>query len=155
MPIKVKADLKAVLKVTEDVKKRFRNEVTAGAIGYELVRTIQDLVRKGISPVEGQGRFQRYSQSYRDAIKAGYVKGKRSVSPVNLTKTGEMLGSVESVEKGGKVFVRINDKKARYHQDGTDKMPMRRILPENSGETFTKRITQLILKALKKSIKGK
>lgn len=154
MPIKIKSDIKAVLKVTEDVKKRFRREISAGSIGYELVRTIQDLVRKGISPVDKQGRFQRYSDSYRKAIKNKWIK-KQGVSPVNLTLTGEMLGSLESVESGNKVFLRFNDKKARYHQDGTSKMPMRRLLPEMKGELFTKRITQLILKALKKSIKGK
>lgn len=154
MPIKIKSDIKAVLKVTEDVKKRFRREISAGSIGYELVRTIQDLVRKGISPVDKQGRFQRYSDSYRKAIKKRWIK-KRGVSPVNLTLTGEMLGSLESVESGKSVFLRFNDRKARYHQDGTSKMPMRRLLPEMKGEVFTKRITQLILKALKKSIRGK
>lgn len=154
MPIKVKTNLKSVLKVTEDVKKKFNEEVTKGSIGYELIRTLQDLIRKGISPVEGKGRFQRYSKSYRESIKKGYVK-KRGVSPVDLFVTGEMLGSLKAVNKGSKVILQFDDEKARYHQDGTDKMPERRILPEKAGEKFTKRVTQLILKALKFATKRK
>lgn len=154
MPIKVKTNLKSVLKVTEDVKNRFNEEITSGSIGYELIRTIQDLIRKGISPVEGKGRFQRYSQSYRTAIKKGYVK-KRGVSPVDLFVTGEMLGSLKAINQGKKVILKFDDKKARYHQDGTDKMPERRVLPEKAGEKFTKRVTQLILKALKNAARRK
>lgn len=154
MPIKVKTNLKSVLKVTEDVKKKFKENLISGSIGYELIRTIQDLVRKGISPVDGRGRFQRYSQSYRDAIKKKWVN-KKKVSPVDLFLTGEMLGSLELKSKQNSVSLVFNDKKARYHQDGTDKMPMRRLLPEKKGELFTKRITQLIIKALKASLKRK
>lgn len=154
MPIKVKADLKSVLKVTEDVKKRFNKEVSDGAVGYELVRTIQDMIKKGISPVDGQGRFERYSDSYRTAIKAKRVQGKTTVSPVNMYQTGEMLGSLRALQKGSKVIIEFTDKKAAYHQFAEGSMPVRKLLPQN-GESFTKRITQLILKALKKAIKEK
>jgi len=153
MPVKVRADLKAVEKVVDDVKKRYRKEVTTGAIGYELIRVIQDLIRKGISPVDKYGRFQRYSDSYRKAIKKKWVE-KQGVSPVNLKLTGEMLGSIRTFEKGEKLYLEFEDKKAWYHQDGTSKMPQRKLVPEE-GETFTKRITQLLLKALKKAVKEK
>jgi hypothetical protein len=154
MPVKVKTNLKSVLKVTDDVRKRFKSNLSSGSIGYELVRTIQDLVRKGISPVEGQGRFKRYSDSYRKAIKNKWID-KRRISPADLYLTGEMLGSLEIKENQRSVSLIFTDKKARYHQDGTDKMPMRRLLPEKISEVFTKRITQLILKALKLSLRRK
>jgi hypothetical protein len=154
MPVRVRADLKALLKVTEDVKKRFRKEVTNGAIGYEMVRTIQDLIDKGISPVDGEGRFEKYSDSYRNAIKAGRVEGKKTVSPVDMYVTGDMMGSLQSVERNGRVFVEFTDEKASYHQEGNSKLPQRKLLPEE-GESFTKRITQLILKALRKATRNK
>lgn len=153
MPIKIKSDLKATTELVKNVKTKWRREISTGSIGYELIRTIQDLVRKGISPVDKYGRFQKYSDSYRKAIKNRWIK-KQRVSPVNLYLTGEMMGSLEAVESGEKLFLRFNDKKARYHQDGTSKMPQRKLFPEQ-GEVFTKRITQLILKALKKSVRGK
>lgn len=152
MPIKVRTNIKSVLKITEEVKAKFNDEISSGPIGYELIRTLQDLIRKGISPVEGEGRFQRYSDSYRKAIKDGSVE-KRGVSPVDLYLTGEMLGSLRVIKKNGKTVVEFEDKKARFHQDGTDKMPIRKVLPEKRGEKFTKRVTQLILKALRAAIK--
>lgn len=154
MPIKVKTNIKSVMKITERVKESFKVEMTTGSIGLEFVKAIQNLIKKGISPVEGFGRFQRYSDSYRNSIRNKSID-KKTVSPVNLFLTGEMLESLRAIRKNDKVFVEFTDEKARYHQDGSDKMPMRRVLPEKRGEKFTKRVQQLIMKALKKAIREK
>jgi hypothetical protein len=154
MPVKVKTDFKALSKLTGNVKKEFGREVTVGAIGYELVRTLQDLIMKGISPVFGAGRFKGYSDSYRKAIKSGRVKGKRNISPVTMRLTGEMLGSLRSVVRSGRVFIEFTDKKAAYHNFGKGNLPERKLLPQD-GEAFTKRITQLILRALRQAIRKK
>lgn len=155
MPVKIKTDLKVLEKLTTNVRENFRKEITSGDAGYELIRTLQEIISKGISPVDGYGRFQRYSDSYRDAIKAKQVPLKVDVSPVNLYQTGDMMGSLECVEEGGKAYIRFNDEKAAYHQKGGGNLPQRKLLPIGSREKFNKRIMDLIVRALKKATKRK
>lgn len=152
MPVKVKTNLKTLEKLTSDVRGRFRKELTNGDIGYTLIRTLQDIIKKGLSPVEGEGRFQKYSESYREAIRRGDFKDKRP-APVNMTQTGEMLGSLKVEEKGEKVYLVFDDKKAYWHQNGKGKLPVRKLLPVGRFEGFNKRIIDLLVKALKKAIK--
>jgi hypothetical protein len=155
MPVKIKTDLKVVKKLNEEVKAKFRKEITTGSFGYELIRTIQDIIRKGISPVDGEGRFQRYSDSYRSAIKKGYLGSNKRPSPVSMFLSGEMLGSLKLIEKGKRLFLQFDDKKAAWHQNGKGKLPKRKLLPSKRGETFNKRIVQIIIKALKQAVRKK
>lgn len=175
---------------------------------YILVSTIQ----KGISPVEGVGRFQKYSQSYLDQIdgkvkfvymnghavavrpklevkrknlygaefnkgaKKGqlfhneYKKGTFSAisvkaeafpkglgvgklkSPVNLTKTGVMLGTIRSTIKPEGVYLSFDSKIAKYHNDeGVGKAKTKRfMLPNKPGQTFS----SLIMKKLRDMLKS-
>ena len=155
MPVKIKTDFKVVKKLNEEVKTKFRKEITTGSFGYELIRTIQDIIRKGISPVDGQGRFQRYSDSYRNAIKKGYLGANKRPSPVSMFLSGEMLGSLKLIEKGKRLFLQFDDKKAAWHQNGEGRFPKRKLLPTKRGETFNKRIVQIIIKALKQAVRKK
>jgi hypothetical protein len=155
MPIKIRTNLKVLKKLTEDVRENFRKEITNGGVGYELVRTIQDIIRKGISPVEGEGRFQKYSASYRKAIKKGQLGQNKRPSPVSMFLTGEMLGSLRFVEKNKRIFIQFDDKKAFYHQKGKGNLPRRKLLPSGLFDTFNKRITQIIVLALKRSVRKK
>jgi hypothetical protein len=153
MPIKIKTDLKTLKKLTDDVRKKFTQELETGEVGKELITAILDLINKGISPVDGAKRFQRYSKSYRDAIKKKYIKEKEKVSPVTMKKTGEMQESLKFVIKRGSTLLQFDDKKAAYHNDGSKKtnLPMRKLLPNKKGEKFTPRILGKIVKALKKA----
>lgn len=155
MPVKIRTNLKVVKKLNDEVKAKFRKEITTGSFGYELIRTIQDIIRKGISPVDGQGRFQRYSDSYRNAIKKGYLGANKRPSPVSMFLSGEMLGSLKLIEKGKRLFLQFDDKKAAWHQNGKGNLPKRKLLPSKRGETFNKRIVQIIIKALKQAVRKK
>ncbi len=110
-----------------------------------LVLLIRAQIRKGISPVEKIGRFTKYSDSYRSAIKKGYgeaEKKNKQVSPVNMTLDGEMLESLSSEPKGEGVRLFFEDKKASFHNDqGAGKSKtIRRLLPTEPGEQFTTNI---------------
>lgn len=155
MPIKVKTSLSVLKKFNQDVKVRFNSELKDGVIGYELIRTIQDIIRKGISPVEGEGRFEKYSDSYRSAIKKGYLGAQKRPSPVSMFLSGEMLGSLRIVERAKKLFIQFDDKKAFWHQYGKGNLPVRKLLPTRFSDRFNKRINQLVVTALKNSVKKK
>lgn len=152
MPLKIKADLKKLKNYTTEVKENYQKELESGEAGYELIRLLQDIIRKGVSPVDGEGRFQKYSDSYRKAIKDKRYPDKR-VSPVSMYLTGEMLGSLRFVKSGEKLFVQFDDKKAAYHQKGAGNLPVRKLLPTGMFDRFNKRITDLLVKALKKALK--
>lgn len=152
MPIKIKADLKKMKNYTKEVKEKYKKELQSGEAGYELIRIIQDIIRKGISPVDKEGRFEKYSDSYRKDIKAGYYPTKK-VSPVNLYLTGDMMASLRFIEIGSKLYLQFEDEKAAWHNKGSGNLPIRKLLPTGSSETFNKRITDLLVKALKKVLK--
>jgi hypothetical protein len=152
MPIKIKADLKKMKNYTKDVKEKYKKELQSGAAGYELIRIIQDIIGKGISPVDGEGRFEKYSESYRKDIKSGYYPSKK-VSPVNMYLSGDMMGSLRFIEIDEKLYLQFEDKKARWHDKGLGNLPVRKLLPTGRMERFNKRITDLLVKALKKVLK--
>jgi hypothetical protein len=152
MPIKIKADLKKLKNYNKEVKERFQDELNSGNAGYELIRLLQDIISKGISPVEGEGRFEKYSESYRTAIKRGDFINKK-VSPVNMYLTGDMMGSLQFKKSAGKLYVEFGDKKAAYHQFGKGNLPKRKLLPTGLFDRFNKRITDLLVRALKQALK--
>ncbi len=155
-------------------RKKFYNEV-AKQLPYVIVGTIQ----KGISPVQGFGRFQQYSKSYIDQIEGrkrtvyGVARGKTSKniekigaksslkvkkfslftgqkglghgklkSPVNLTVTGVMLGTLIGEVFSFGTILRFTSDIAKYH-NGQGRVD-RHILPKN-GEQFS----SLIMKKLR------
>jgi len=112
---------------------------------------INESILKGKSPVQGQGRFARYSESYKKQIKSGKYRGK-SVSPVNLKLKGKLLKSFKINKIGNGFSLFFKDKKSVFHQSGTPKMPKRQLLPE-PDETFNRRITRAYNLELVKAIK--
>jgi hypothetical protein len=150
MPIKVKYDLKKLQEVPKIIKENYVQEITSGSSSDELIRIIRETIKKGLSPVNGWGRFEKYSQSYREKIKEGYL-GDKKVSPVNMTLTGKMLDSLRLFVRNGKALLQFDDKKALWHNDGTNKLPERKLLPTGSSDKFNKRITDLLVSALKKA----
>jgi hypothetical protein len=152
MPIKIKADLKKLKNYSKDVKEKYQEELNSGVAGHELIRLLQDIIRKGISPVNGEGRFEKYSESYREAIKSGKFPGKK-ISPVSMYLTGEMLGSLRFKKVQDRLYIEFQDEKAAYHQYGKGYLPKRKLLPTGLFDKFNKRITDLLVKALKKALK--
>lgn len=132
--VKVKLKLKDIVPVIK------RNLQKASFDAFILA--IRAQIRKGISPVAQIGRFVKYSDSYRSAIKKQYgeaAKKEKQVSPVNMTLDGTMLNSLdhEPSKNGKRLF--FGDKKAIYHdaQGAGKSKTIRRLLPTQNGETFT------------------
>jgi hypothetical protein len=112
----------------------------------EIVATIQ----KGLSPVQGRGRYTGYSESYKSQMGRGRYKTKRR-RPVNLTLTGKMLRSIKSRQTNKGETIWFSDEKAAYHQLGTKYIPIRRLLPE-ANEELSRVIMVLLEKRLEKFV---
>jgi len=180
----------------EQSKKKFYAEA-AKQLPYVIASTIQ----KGISPVEGIGRFKQYSPSYVDQIEGRvkfFRKGSKTIairpdietkqgksiaehskitykngaiapgkligahsklsfkgslfakglghgklkSPVNMTVTGVMVGSIQGDVVSNGALISFNSPIAKYH-NGQGRVD-RHILPKGS-ETFS----SLIMKKLR------
>ena len=71
---------------------------------------VKDMIR-GVSPVQGGGKWKKYSDSYKKEIRRGSSKRMRSakptkfVSPVNLRLTGALHRSLTSFLKGKVLFI--------------------------------------------------
>jgi len=139
-------------------------------------------ISRGVSPVEGE-RFQKYSDSYKEQIRGKalyYTKnGKvykilaergeklntepakygKSISPVNLKLSGDMLKSAFAyVKKTAQKFtleIGFNNFLADIHntQGASKSKVIRRILPK-SGETFNRKINRAITEEINKVIKS-
>lgn len=132
----------AKVKLDERKFKLIRAQLVA-----ELKRELPDLIiersiKLGISPVKGKRKFQKYSDSYKNAIRKR--KFKRKISPVNLFVTGKMLNSFRVIGTRLGVRMRFGDKKAGYHQTGNSKLPRRPLLPTRRGEQFSRIIVNNI-----------
>lgn len=108
-------------------------------LSVSLKKKIIDLISKGISPVKGKGRFVRYSERYRDAIKKGRHGGKRQ-RPVNLKLSGALHKSIKGRKTQKGLTIWFSDKKAEWHNKGMGSLPVRRLLPE--GDEGLSRVIQ-------------
>lgn len=166
--------LTRLLKSTEktglinDVRKEFEKR---GPVKVKQA-IVQDMI-KGISPVQGGGRWKRYSDSYKETIrgKATYRKfgGKvvkfpgrdkafmdrskptKQVSPVNLRHSGELHRSLNVFTKSKTLYVQFKHFLADIHnRRGAGKSKVvRRMLPTKRGETFNRTITKVLIGQLK------
>lgn len=97
--------------------------------------------------------LNRKGQVQRESFEAGLGVGK-NVSPVNLTLTGSMLSHYDTRAGADQFSITVGIhkdtpefdlKKAKWHNEGTDKIPARRFVPLK-GENFTAKITLEIRK---------
>lgn len=117
-------------------------------------KIITDNILKGKSPVKGQGKFEKYSPSYTKKIQKGGMAGK-SVRPVNLKVTGELLDSfyIDAID-GGLEIGFDNDLADIHNRLGASKKKVvRRMLPDlDLGEKFNRDITKAIESELKEIV---
>jgi hypothetical protein len=122
----------------KNIRKRFdrykdvASRTTAEIAKHEVLKAISD----GKSPVRGEGNYQKYSDSYKKAIRGGRL-GNKSVRPVNLKVSGKMLNSIKTrITKTGFVLW-FSSSIAKYHdKEGAGKSKViRRMLPRD-GEKF-------------------
>lgn len=77
--------------------------------------------------------------------------GDKKQSPVNMELSGDMLDSLTfNTSKG---VLGFSDKKAKWHNEGEGKLPVRRLLPNNPGERFNRRAEQRIRQGLSDAVR--
>ena len=116
---------------------------------------IDEHIAKGVSPVNGQGKFKQYSPSYKKQIKSGtYNKFAKKIRPVNLKLSGELHKSffVKVSDEGFRLG--FDDRLADIHNRlGAGKSKtVRRMLPTRSGEVFNRKIINALAEELKNII---
>jgi len=103
---------------------------------------------------KARSQSNRDEASKRKFIKENnaHLKGKK-VSPVNLKVSGELIKSLSAkVSPSGNVKIEFTDEKAKYHNEGTDKIPRRAMLPTESGEKFARSITLRLQEIIRRAI---
>lgn len=125
-------------------------------IGQVTVEEMKKSIAVGLSPVKEFGRFAGYSGerggSYPFSVKKKYPD--KTLRPVNLKLSGDMLNSLDSRSNGTSVTVGILSpsqvEKARKHQAGI-LVPQRKFIP-TAGQEFTVSIMREIKKKLQQII---
>lgn len=106
--------------------------------GSKLVDLMMnEMLDSGISPVAGKPNFKGYSRSSKK-------KGKKN--PVDLYESGRLRNSLKvKPTPSGDIGASYGDpdKILEYHQDGTDKMRARPLIPK-SNQKFKKKITDAL-----------
>lgn len=124
-------------------------------MGPTVLEHIQASLAKGLSPVKGIGRLQRYSVDYTEAIKRGAFRsfGKKQ-RPINLFLSGEMLDSGRTEQRKGGVRVVFPHYLADIHnRRGAGKSKVvRHFMPTTSGEEFSRTIMSPIYVELQKLV---
>lgn len=153
--IKIK-DLSKELKKIIDGRFKVAKRSFGRTAANKTELAIKSRISKGQSPVEGYGRYEPYSASYKKQIKDGNVKGKRRTSPVNLRVTGKMLRSLKKRVTNNGFSIWFTSPIAKYHDDKSVARVLRKMLPDK-GEKFTRDIQNGIKKSfvfwLKKTFK--
>ena len=158
----------AVKATIDKAKADFKKEISK-----KIKDEIIGLIEIGVTPVRMQPKkFQKYSESYKQAIRGKLsfrningktvpLKGKdknlenKNVSPVNMKVTGKMLRSLRTRITTNGVFVWFSSEIAKYHNEtgvGPNNVK-RRLLPNQSGERFTPQIERFIVQLVEKLIR--
>lgn len=142
---------------------------------YEIRDTLKEQIiesmERGVSPVEGEGRYKDYSDSYKDQIGGVYKnsKGKKikksgfsslkskfnkSVRPVNLKLSGDMYESLTIKKAQRGLLINFSSPLAYIHDKlgAGKKRVIRRILPRKN-ENFSGAITTTLTKASREYLK--
>lgn len=121
----------------KDIKKKFAKSMKKEIADEIIVDIIQ-----GKSPVKGH-TFKPYAD----------IKYKGRKRPVDMFKSGKMLKSIKvKQDRLGRLLISFTNKVAKYHQEGTSRMPQRKLLP-SKNEEFNIRLTKFIKKILNGAVK--
>jgi hypothetical protein len=128
-------------------------------VGKVIVDDVKANLKRGTSPVEGEGRFVEYSDSYKEQMKgkgkvASYGKKQR---PVNLYLSGAMVKSLHYIVEKTKIIIRFEDPKAYIHTvlgAGKSKV-IRKALPqgnENLSRTVLNKVKKILSEGIKTAV---
>jgi hypothetical protein len=149
--VKVKTDFSKLQRKFDKLQGKALN-----ALAKKYEQAIRLEISQGRSPVDGQGRFDGYSESYRQAIETGrYAREGKRIRPVNLYLSGEMMRSLKSTVFRNKIWIRFDNYLADIHnRKGAGKSrTKRRLLPTRNGESFNQSIQADIRKVLRNIVK--
>ena len=130
----------------------------APTIGPRIKEMIIDHAVRGVSPVQGQGKFKKYKNTSKYP---GKLKAK---SPVNLILSGEMLEAISyafdgkrlKIFQGGDLDIQTRSKAHNYGAPEIN-LARRPFLPLADGEGFNKTIwletTRIFLTSLQKILR--
>lgn len=159
---KTKVNLTALKKLLDGIPKEAAL-ASNRAIAAILEKKIKDLISKGISPIEGDGRFPAYKaqleknkKKYPDSVKKKFPNKRRR--PVNLFLSGRFLKELKAIPKRINLiavgfFSPYGQKLEQGHREQANGQGYRPIIPDtDAGEDFALSIKALILKAYRDSI---
>ena len=167
----------AKVKIKKNNLNRVSKQIKQELMKPRNIKTFADTLRKSIidenilrgrSPVNGQGRFVSYSDSYKQQIRGevnfstlpdrvapfGFENPglfDKRVTPVNLKVSGQLLKSFEVSTSTDGLRVQFTDKIASYHNNGSSftnrngnivKLPKRQLLPNGPQEKFNRSVTR-------------
>lgn len=132
---------------------KFVDGTTANALGKTVAEEALENISQGLSPVRGYGRFE----AYKDRKK--YPGDLKPARPVNLWLSGAMLKAYwyrlgrqkDSIEVGMVRGSASDIEKAQHHQDGTEHMAQRKIVP-GEGEEWSVSIMRAIREVYSKRL---
>jgi len=128
---------------------------TADSIGTVVLREMKSMILKGLSPIQGRGRFEKYKNPKK------YPGKRKRPRPVNLKLTGEFLKSLTADEKSSQTGWnteisfgnnQLSKDKEDGHRNRAGGQPSRPIIPEGN-ETFAVRIKRKYIKLYKERIR--
>jgi hypothetical protein len=152
---KVNLKLEPLKRLLKDIPSK-----AALASNREIAKTakekILDLVSKGISPIDGKGRFPNYKNTQKYPKRARKNFPSKRNRPVNLTLSGKFLRALKSFPKSLNIitigfFSQYGEDLELGHREGANSQPQRPIIPQD-GESFAKSIQAAILKLYRDSI---
>jgi len=147
----VKFDFTRLNKIIPNVRKEFNKPTSL----FKIKAIILKQILTGVSPVRGK-KFQKYSDSYKKAIKKGkYSKEGKKVSPRNLKLSGDMLKTLDVKATIKDIIIKFTHELAEVHNKlGTRYGKVRRrLLPTESGEKFNTKIDSVIKDQLEIAVK--
>lgn len=159
----------AKLKLDTSFLEKILDQTTANDVGSFVKEQVIEMCARGVSPVMGEGKFQKY----KDVSK--YPGKKKSKSPVTLILSGKMLETISWKIAGvGKLLFGIPDaaKQEKYitssgkqggsvwdvalaHNFGIDPQPRRAFIPRmDKGETYNQTIMRRVIDKFNKRIQN-
>jgi hypothetical protein len=147
-------------------------------IGDEVIKIMKDQISKGLSPIDGNGRFPGYKavDGFNRAKSAARGKGRKAsaavkkkgypysvmhkypgkkVRPVNLLLSGRFLDALECIASNSGVTIGFWRKPysdyERGHREGANTQPERPIIPQGD-ETFTRNVYQRLLDTVRQRV---
>ena len=147
------SSLDSIARKLEGLKKPITRS-DAEEVGEGVVDEMKNLITKGVSPIEGNGRFEGYKNPAR------YPGKRKPKTPVNLTLSGDFLDALQysTVQSPSGYATKIfyqgtkEDKKEQGHREGANGQRKRPTIPIG-GETFAARIQRVFAEIYNKRIK--